>query len=76
MSGSGDAGGSSDMGLSSCGSVAAFSRTDGTRSAEDALALVSKGESPVPEGIDTQELAAWTMLASAVLSSDSTIVKN
>lgn len=45
-------------------------------SAEDARALVRSGESPLPEGVDVEELAAWTMVASAVLSSDSTIVKN
>lgn len=44
--------------------------------AEDAGALVSRGDSPVPEGVDKEELAAWTMLASAVLASDASIVKN
>ena len=43
---------------------------------EDAAALVSVGESMTPDDLDPQELAAWTMVASAVLSSDATIVKN
>lgn len=42
----------------------------------DAAALVETGESPVPEDLDAGELAAWTMLASAVMSSDASIVKN
>jgi len=57
------------------GALGAF-RERYSGAAEDAAALVSAGESAVPEGIDTRELAAWTMVASAVLSSDSTIVKN
>lgn len=44
--------------------------------APDAAALLAEGDSPVPDGIDKQELAAWTLLASAILSSDATIVKN
>ena len=41
----------------------------------DAASLVGVGESAAPEGLDAPELAAWTMVASAVLSSDATIVK-
>ncbi|MFZ9916240.1 MAG: DUF1553 domain-containing protein, partial [Phycisphaerales bacterium] len=43
---------------------------------EDAMKLVEVGEAPRAEGIDPAELAAWTMLANAVLSSDATIVKD
>ncbi|MFM7051941.1 MAG: PSD1 and planctomycete cytochrome C domain-containing protein [Planctomycetota bacterium] len=43
---------------------------------EDAMKLVEVGEAPRAEGIDAPELAAWTMLANAVLSSDATIVKD
>ncbi len=35
---------------------------------KDAAALVAVGESPAPEGVDKPELAAWTMIASAVFS--------
>jgi hypothetical protein len=37
-------------------------------SLEDASALVDVGESPLPEEVDRAELAAWTMLASAMLN--------
>jgi hypothetical protein len=43
---------------------------------EDALALVSVGESVTPEDIPSPELAAWTMLANALLASDAAIVKD
>ncbi|MCE2880936.1 MAG: PSD1 and planctomycete cytochrome C domain-containing protein [Planctomycetaceae bacterium] len=43
---------------------------------EDAMKLVEIGEAPRAEGVDPAELAAWTMLANAVLSSDATIVKD
>jgi hypothetical protein len=43
---------------------------------DDAAALVSLGESPAAESLPKNELAAWTMLASAVLSSDAAIVKD
>jgi len=46
------------------------------QSPDDAAALVSVGETPTPEGVESAELAAWTMLASAVLSSDAAIVKD
>ncbi|HZW10491.1 MAG TPA: PSD1 and planctomycete cytochrome C domain-containing protein [Phycisphaerales bacterium] len=49
-------------------------RFEGSRA--DAEKLIELGESPVPEGVRSEELAAWTMLASAVMSSDATIVKN
>jgi hypothetical protein len=38
--------------------------------------LLEAGASAPPEGLDAEELAAWTMLASAVMSSDASIVKN
>jgi hypothetical protein len=41
-----------------------------------AEALVMTGESSMPEGMAMDELAAWTMLANAVLSSDAAIVKD
>ncbi len=43
---------------------------------EAAVALCGVGASPVPEGMELHQLAAWTMLANAVLSSDATIVKD
>lgn len=43
---------------------------------DSARALVATGESEPPEGMPVDELAAWTMLASAVLSSDAAIVKD
>jgi hypothetical protein len=46
------------------------------QSPDDAAALVSVGETPTPKGVESAELAAWTMLASAVLSSDAAIVKD
>ena len=45
-------------------------------SPEDAAALIAIGDSDPPADIDQTELAAWTMLASAVLSSDAAIVKD
>ena len=50
-----------------------------TRYAEDpdsADQLLMVGESPVPAGLESSELAAWSMIANAVLSSDSAIVKD
>lgn len=50
-----------------------------TRYAEDpdsADQLLMVGESPVPAGLESPELAAWSMIANAVLSSDSAIVKD
>ena len=43
---------------------------------EAARALVSMGESEPPADVAVDELAAWTMLASAVMSSDAAIVKD
>ena len=43
---------------------------------EDAKSLLAVGETMPPEGIDPAELAAWTMLANAVLCSDAAIVKD
>ena len=43
---------------------------------DDAAALVSVGESKTPEDIPASELAAWTMLANALLASDAAIVKD
>ncbi len=45
-------------------------------SPEDAASLVKTGRAPVPEAISPAELAAWTMLANAVLSADAAISKN
>ncbi|MFM7133817.1 MAG: PSD1 and planctomycete cytochrome C domain-containing protein [Planctomycetota bacterium] len=43
---------------------------------DDAMKLVAVGEAPRAADLDAAELAAWTMLANAVLSSDATIVKD
>ena len=43
---------------------------------EDAIALVSIGEAPTSEDHDPAELASWTMIANALLSSDAAIVKD
>ena len=43
---------------------------------DDAAKLLAVGMSPRPDDLDPAELAAWTMLANAVLSSDATIVKD
>ncbi len=43
---------------------------------EDAAKLVAVGESAVPTDIPAPELAAWTLVANAVLASDATIVKD
>ena len=43
---------------------------------EDASKLLAVGESRLPADIPVSEIAAWTMLANAVLSSDSAIVKD
>jgi hypothetical protein len=41
-----------------------------------AAQLLAVGAAPKPSDLDPTELAAWTMLANAVLSSDATIVKD
>ena len=46
------------------------------RASEAAKELLSVGDVTLPEGIDVSELAAWAMIANAVLSSDSAIVKD
>ena len=43
---------------------------------EDARARVAVGEAPVPADIPESELASWTLLANALLSSDAAIVKD
>lgn len=45
-------------------------------SPEDAAALLTQGEHPLPEQYDPAELAAWMMVSSAVLSLDETIVRD
>src|SRR5262245_34908078 len=42
---------------------------------DDASALIEVGESPVPSELDPAELAAWTLLASAVLNLDGVITR-
>ena len=51
-------------------------RTRYIASHEDARSLLAMGESPLPTDIPVSELAAWTMLANAVLSSEAAIVKD
>ncbi len=43
---------------------------------DDADALASVGDSPVPEGIDVRELAAWTQVARAILNAYETISRH
>ncbi|MFT7514868.1 MAG: hypothetical protein ACI9QL_004093 [Candidatus Omnitrophota bacterium] len=43
--------------------------------ADDAKALLSVGETPVPEGLDGAELAAWTSVARALLNLHETVVR-
>jgi hypothetical protein len=42
---------------------------------EDARALVAVGEAPAPGEVEPAELAAWTMIASALFSLDATICR-
>lgn len=42
---------------------------------EAAAALLAAGQSPIPESLATDELAAWTMIASTVLNLDETITR-
>ena len=44
--------------------------------AEDARQMLAAGESPLPTDIDPRELAAWSLVASSVMSSDACIVKD
>ena len=43
---------------------------------EEAAKLLTQGDSPVPDKLDKAELAAWMLLASAVLNLDESIVKD
>ena len=43
---------------------------------EDAKSLLAVGMSPVPDDLPPSELAAWTMLANALMATDATIVKD
>ena len=43
---------------------------------DDARQLIAVGASPADPSLDPAELAAWTLVANAVLSSDATIVKD
>jgi hypothetical protein len=43
---------------------------------EQAKALVSVGESPVPDGLDPVELAAFTMVCNTLLNLDETLTRN
>ncbi|HEX6882743.1 MAG TPA: PSD1 and planctomycete cytochrome C domain-containing protein [Planctomycetota bacterium] len=42
----------------------------------DARLLIEVGESPTPEGLDPVELAAWTLLANAILNLDEVITRS
>jgi hypothetical protein len=46
------------------------------RSADDAMKLVAVGEHPAGRSMEPAELAAWTMVANAILASDPVIVKD
>jgi hypothetical protein len=43
---------------------------------EDAMKLLAVGEHPAGRSLDPSELAAWTMIANAILASDPVIVKD
>ena len=43
---------------------------------DDAAKAVRFGDSPLPEGIDEPELAAWTLVANLILNLDESIVRN
>ena len=43
---------------------------------DSARALITVGDAPVNDGLAASEVAAWTMLVNAVLSSDAVIVKD
>ena len=51
-------------------------RWSGEKGTEDAVRLLGVGEHPVPQDIPAPELAAWTMVTNAILSSDPAIVKD
>ena len=44
--------------------------------AESANKVLAVGESAVPEGLNSVELAAWTLVANCVLNLDETMTKN
>jgi len=50
-------------------------RTRFEQSPSDAAKLLAVGMAPQPEGVSPSELAAWTMVSNAMLSSDAAIVK-
>jgi len=56
-------------------SLAAF-RERYASAPDDAAGLLSVGEAPLPAGHDPAELAAWTLVASAVLNLDATITRS
>ena len=43
---------------------------------DDAAHLVEVGEAPLPAGVEPVELAAWTMVANALLNLDATIARS
>ncbi|MBL8962683.1 MAG: PSD1 domain-containing protein [Phycisphaeraceae bacterium] len=56
-------------------SLAAFRERYST-APQDAASLLKIGESPLPPGIDQSELAAWTMVANAILNLSATITQD
>ncbi len=57
-------------------SALAHFRTRYADATEDAAQLLEVGEAPVPEEIDPSELAAWTVIASSILSLHETITQD
>ena len=57
-------------------SALAHFRTRYADAPEDAAQLLQVGEAPVPEEIDPSELAAWTVIASSILSLHETITQD
>ncbi len=57
-------------------SALAHFRTRYAEAPEDAAQLLEVGEAPVPEEIDPSELAAWTVIASSILSLHETITQD
>ena len=43
---------------------------------ESAKKVLAVGERPVPDGLDSAELAAWTLVANVILNLDETMTKN
>ncbi|MFK7789553.1 MAG: DUF1553 domain-containing protein, partial [Phycisphaeraceae bacterium] len=56
--------------------VLAYYRERYSDAADDAKALLSQGDYPLPETHDPAELASWMMVASTALSLDETIVRD